>query len=291
MKDLLILILTYKCNLNCNYCPIFKKNKIMSWNIAKKSLDLFSKLQCNNCKIKFFGGEPLLKFDLIKKIVEYNKRFDKTFKYELTTNGILLNKNKTEFFKKHNFELHISLDGDKESQISGRGIRSWKAFNNLDKKDREYVIVNIVVSSKQVTKFYKNFKFLYQNGFKKFNILPAFFNHWSDKEVEIFGKELIKIADFIKDKKIYIQNVDIYQENYLFNEGYVIDTNGDIYSDNKIMIKHFKKFKGALKLGNINNIYSLSKIKNKDVNFPEDKAHIINLKLDKTFSKFIDMIQ
>jgi len=291
MKNLLILILTYKCNLNCSYCPALKMDKSMKWDIIKKSLDLFNKLQDDNCKIKLFGGEPLLEFSLIKRIVEYNKRFNKNFKYELTTNGVLLNRDKIKFLKQNNFDIHISLDGDKESQISERGLKSWEIFDRINQKDKEYVTINIVVSPKQVTRFYKNFKFLYQNGFKKFNILPAVFNFWSDDNIKTFEKELMKIAYFVKGRGVYIQNVDTYQEHYLFNEGYVIDTNGDVYNDNRIMIKHFRKFKVKLKLGNIKNIDSLSKIKNKDVKIPEDKTHTTNLRLNNLFNRFIDWIK
>lgn len=263
----------------------------MDWKIAKQSLDLFNKLNCDEPRIKFFGGEPLLEFNLIRSIVEYNNFLNKKIRYELTTNGTLLNEYMLNFFKKNNFELHISIDGDKKTQTSERGKDSWGVFDKLNLKDKEEVIVNMVASPRTVHKFYGNFIFLFENGFKKFNILPAFFCDWSEKQISIFHKELAKIAESVNHNGAYILNKDILQENYLFNDGYIIDYNGDIYQDNRIMTKQYQKFKKSLKLNNIKDIKSFSEIKKKKVSSTVNDAHFTNLNLDKSISQFVDMIK
>lgn len=291
-KKYFVLIITHKCNLNCKYCPTIKINESMNWYIAKKSIDLLNRLKSNDkYRIKFFGGEPLLEFDLIKKIVKYNKNSNKIFRYELTTNGILLTERKIEFFKKNNFELNVSIDGDKETQISERGDKAWMVFNKIRKENKRYVIVNIVCSPRKVHRFYDNFKFLFENGFQKFNLLPAFFNEWSDKQISLFDRELTKIAKFIKDKKIYIKNINIHKENYLFNNGYIIDYNGDIYNNDSIMVEHYRKFKRLLMLGNIKSIDSLCDVNDRNIILPPYKSDLINLKLDNSLSHFVELLK
>ncbi|MBW2977575.1 radical SAM protein [Candidatus Woesearchaeota archaeon] len=298
MDNLLVLILTYKCNLGCSYCPTIKANRIMKWGVAKRSLDLFSKLNSSDLEIKFFGGEPLLEFELIKKIVKYNKSFNKNFKYELTTNGILLDKRKIDFLKKNNFELRVSIDGDKKTQLSGRGKNAGKVLEKLNEKDKEYVIVNIVISPKNVNKFYDNFKFLYSKGFRKFNLLPALFNDWSARKITEFKRQLTKIIPFVKEKRIYIKNKDILKTQYLFNEGIVVDYDGAIYNSNDILIKYFEKYKSKLNSKNVFlikdinklsfNKNKLNKVLNTDLNLK--KMHKLNLKLDFVLTDFVNHI-
>lgn len=290
MQNLLILILTYKCNLNCTYCPTIKIDASMDWGVAKRSLDLFGRLKGDSYEIKFFGGEPLLEFDLIKKTVEYNEIFDKTFEYELTTNGILLDDKKIEFFKKNDFKLHVSIDGDKQTQITERGIQSWNVFHRLKEDDKKFVFINVVVSPKQVNKFYENFKFLFSHGFKKFNILPAFFNEWNKKGIVRFHEELEKVARFIRiHDDIYLKNKDVNKNDYLFNEGLVIDYNGDIYNTNNIMIHPYNALKKNIRLGNILNLQNFGGL-NKNIQTPEidSEGYEMNLKLDAVLTNFVE---
>ncbi len=64
----IVLILTNNCNLNCKYCTIKPENKVLSEETLKIALDAISKIDRKNIEIQFFGGEPLLKQDLIKII-------------------------------------------------------------------------------------------------------------------------------------------------------------------------------------------------------------------------------
>jgi len=93
-EDYLTLILTLRCNLNCSFCPIEKKNLSLDLKTAQGAIDFFISSGGNSKKIKLFGGEPLLKFNLIKDIVSYSdskaKKSGKETKFIITTNGLLL---------------------------------------------------------------------------------------------------------------------------------------------------------------------------------------------------------
>ena len=124
----LILNITERCNLRCKYCifsdayPYYRNinNNRMDFDVAKKAVDYYFSIIKENMErnalrkptINFYGGEPLLEFNLIKQVVEYVRsiyRGDVLF--STTTNGTLLNNERIDFLIKHNFGLFISLDG------------------------------------------------------------------------------------------------------------------------------------------------------------------------------------
>ena len=135
LNNLLIQV-TQMCNFKCDYCPysgngLFDRkhnNKAMSSSTARKTIDFF----VERCKysdeltIGFYGGEPLLEFDLIKEIVEYTeeKVKDKKVIFGITTNGYLINSDMISFFKEHQFSIVISFDGPKHIHDKNRRLMS-----------------------------------------------------------------------------------------------------------------------------------------------------------------------
>ena len=119
----LTLQVTKNCNFKCRYCLYANdtqferghQNVNMSWEIAKKSVDfLFAhSLDAKSINIAFYGGEPLLNYQLIYSIVEYVEKlfYTKKIKYSMTINGSLLTDSIVAFFVKHNFYITVSLDG------------------------------------------------------------------------------------------------------------------------------------------------------------------------------------
>ncbi len=128
----LTLQLTQNCNLRCCYCPYtantgnfrLHNNLEMSVEVSEQALNFFHKhsIDSKNIRISFYGGEPLLSFNLIKHTINYaNSLFmGKKVEYYLTTNGTLLNNPILEVFVKHSVNLAISLDGPPEINDSNR---------------------------------------------------------------------------------------------------------------------------------------------------------------------------
>lgn len=114
-------ILTEKCNLNCSYCFVRNKKtsppKDMSWRVLKKGIELLVKLNNKgSIEIQFFGGEPLLQFDLIVEAVHYIQDLIRRGKikaayFGITTNGTLVSEEIAQFLKQNNFLVSVSLDG------------------------------------------------------------------------------------------------------------------------------------------------------------------------------------
>jgi uncharacterized protein len=121
----MLLEITRACNLKCLYCPTSGKyadtvsgQSHMSKEICLKAVDFFCQRSRHSRDpfISFYGGEPLLKFDLIKETVQYVKKKYDTGKYRfnITTNGTLLDKEIIDFFIDNNFYLMISIDGPEQ---------------------------------------------------------------------------------------------------------------------------------------------------------------------------------
>lgn len=155
----LILVVTDACNLRCKYCLLggtyegFKplRSKHMSWEIARRAVDHF--LALNNSptfqamndrkiNISFFGGEPLLRGDLIRKVVEYSKALEKRdsywIDYALTTNLTYLPRDLATYLIDRDIGLQVSIDGPAEIhdryRADARGCGSFSAMRgNLEK--------------------------------------------------------------------------------------------------------------------------------------------------------------
>ncbi|MCG2700921.1 radical SAM protein [Candidatus Parcubacteria bacterium] len=256
----IILMTTYECNASCYYCPIKKKKKRMAFSTAKKAIDLFLDFGNHNKKIKFFGGEPLMEYNLIKKCIEHagNKA-----SYELATNGILLNKDRIDFLSAHGADLAISFDFIKKKPFSV--LRLVKKNNYLDK-----ITATLMAAPQNIDFLSGNFTELVQAGVKKFNILPTVYTtNWTESRLGKLEKELEKIAEKywqIKNKGeyIYLKGFEEYEDESLkemplASHNLFVDVNGDIFSSDLILVMP-EQNKSAFKLGNVKHIQSLNQI-------------------------------
>lgn len=125
--------LTQNCNFRCRYCiysglPNSQQrthsNKRMSWQTAKDAVDFLwnHSVDTSQVDIGFYGGEPLLEFPLIRRVVEYSERqfLGKDLTFNMTTNCTLLTTEILHFLQDHNFKLLVSLDGPKEINDQNR---------------------------------------------------------------------------------------------------------------------------------------------------------------------------
>ena len=122
----LCLHIAHACNLSCKYCfaeeGLYhgKKAELMPYEVGKQALDFLVANSGNrrNLEVDFFGGEPLLNFDVVKQLVAYGreleKNHDKHFRFTLTTNGVLLNDEIMEFANREMDNVVLSIDGRKE---------------------------------------------------------------------------------------------------------------------------------------------------------------------------------
>lgn len=115
----------HDCNLRCDYCFAAKgdfggKRMLMPFEVGKKAIDFMIEHSGSrhNLELDFFGGEPLMNFDVVKEIVSYARErenlHNKNFRFTITTNGLLLDDEKIKYINQEMTNVVLSLDGRKE---------------------------------------------------------------------------------------------------------------------------------------------------------------------------------
>ena len=139
----LCLHVAHTCNLNCSYCFASQGKyqggrAIMSLDVAKRALDFLIENSGtrHNLEVDFFGGEPLMNFQMLKDLVAYarsiEKQHNKNFRFTLTTNGMLIDDDVIDFANKEMSNVVLSLDGRKEVhdrfRVDYQGKGSWETI-------------------------------------------------------------------------------------------------------------------------------------------------------------------
>ena len=147
----LCLHVAHTCNLNCSYCfasqgKYHGDRALMTFEVGKQALDFLvaHSGKRRNLEVDFFGGEPLLNWDVCKRLVSYAREIEKengkNFRFTLTTNGMLIDDDVIEFSNREMSNVVLSLDGRKEVHDRLRVDYSGKgSFDTIVPKFREFV--------------------------------------------------------------------------------------------------------------------------------------------------------
>lgn len=138
----LCLHVAHSCNLKCSYCfasqgNFHGKNALMSFEVGKQALDFLvaHSGSRHNLEVDFFGGEPLMNWDVCKQLVNYARSIEKDagkhFRFTLTTNGMLIDDDVIDFANKEMSNVVLSLDGRKE--IHDRYRVDWSGRGSWDR--------------------------------------------------------------------------------------------------------------------------------------------------------------
>ena len=137
----LCLHVAHTCNLNCAYCfasqgKYHGERAVMSYEVGKQALDFLvaNSGSRRNLEVDFFGGEPLMNFDVVKQLVVYARSIEKEngkhFRFTLTTNGMLIDDDVIDFANREMSNVVLSLDGRKEihdrCRVDYAGNGSWE---------------------------------------------------------------------------------------------------------------------------------------------------------------------
>ena len=184
--------IAHDCNLTCKYCfagegEYCGDRSLMSFEVGKQAFDFLiaNSGTRKNLEVDFFGGEPLMNFEVVKQLVAYareqEKIHNKNFRFTLTTNGVLLDEEVMDFANKEMYNVVLSLDGRKETNDRMRVSRNGKGsydlivpkFKEMVKRrgDKEYYIRGTYTHYN--TDFTKDILHMADLGFTKLAMEPV----------------------------------------------------------------------------------------------------------------------
>ncbi|MBR2908441.1 MAG: thioether cross-link-forming SCIFF peptide maturase [Clostridia bacterium] len=188
----LCLHVAHTCNLNCEYCFASQgkyngDRALMSFKTGKRALDFLVENSGSrtNLEVDFFGGEPLMNFDVVKELVAYARSIEKekgkNFRFTLTTNGVLVDDDVIEFANKECHNVVLSLDGRREvhdrlrKNIAGKGsydviVPKFKEFVKK-RGDRGYYMRGTYTHFN--TDFYNDIMHMADLGFTELSMEPV----------------------------------------------------------------------------------------------------------------------
>lgn len=188
----LCLHIAHDCNLACKYCfaeegEYHGRRAMMSYEVGKKALDflIVNSGTRRNLEVDFFGGEPLMNWQVVKDLVAYGreqeKLHDKHFRFTVTTNGVLLNDEIQDFINREMDNVVLSLDGRKEVNDRMRPFRNGKGSYDLivpkfqklaESRNQEKYYVRGTFTRNNLD-FSEDVKHFAELGFKQMSIEPV----------------------------------------------------------------------------------------------------------------------
>lgn len=273
--------IAHDCNLRCRYCfastgDFGVGRKLMTYETGRKAIDFLIEKSGDrqNLELDFFGGEPLMNWEVVKEIVAYarsrEKECNKKFRFTVTTNGLLLTDDKIDFINKEMSNVVLSIDGRKEvndrmrKRVDGSGSydRITENFKKLVERrgDKEYYVRGTY--TKYNLDFSDDVMHLYELGFDQISVEPVMADPEEDyaitkgdlakifKEYEVLADKLQKVYEQGKFVNFFHFMIDLDQGPCAIkrlrgcgcgNEYVAITPDGDIYPCHQFVgIEDFK---------------------------------------------------
>ena len=200
---------TEECNLRCDYCFVMdKRENCFSAEMGKRALDFMVMNSGGEQKLNlvFFGGEPLLQFDSLYKVMLYGDEItlktEKKVGFAATTNGLLFTK---EILMKSRGRINylLSIDGDEETHNKHRKFKNGEgSFKHifpkiyLLKQYQPWVGARMTVCPDTIQNLMKNVDFLYRNGVNQFLIGPSFELDWTEEALRMYEEQYTMLGDY-----------------------------------------------------------------------------------------------
>ncbi|WP_041703986.1 thioether cross-link-forming SCIFF peptide maturase [Lachnoclostridium phytofermentans] len=221
----LCLHIAHDCNLACRYCfaeegEYHGRRALMSYEVGKQALDFLiaNSGSRKNLEVDFFGGEPLMNFQVVKDLVAYGRSqeeiHNKKFRFTLTTNGVLLNDDIIEFANKEMSNVVLSIDGRREVNDTMRPFRNGKGSYDLiipkfkkfaDSRNQTNYYVRGTFTHNNLD-FSEDVKHLAELGFEQISVEPVVAQDGETyaitvEDLPILMEEYDKLAKYIIERR------------------------------------------------------------------------------------------
>lgn len=206
------LLLTNRCNLACSYCYVGRSNLDMSPSIARQAVDFAfeSNAADETLNIGFFGGEPLLRFPLMREITEWvesDPRYEpEGTRFSVVSNGTIFTSEIADFLEQHHVGLVISCDGAPAVHDTFRRFANGKPSSALVEATIRRAIerfsqvpVNAVFSPRTLRHLPETVEYLSSLGVRQIYLNPDFSAEWTQEHIDLLPEVYGRIADLYVD--------------------------------------------------------------------------------------------
>ncbi len=208
-----VLHLTTKCNLRCKYCYAPQTGRAtMTKEIAEQGVDLAIELGTDSACVSYFGGEPMLRFDLIKELTSYARKAGaargRQMHFRMSTNGTLFDEESLAFCRDNDILFAISLDGDQEAHDAQRVFADGRgSFETIDEKldlilkYNPITVFTSVITPAPAGRLAPSIEYMWGRGIR-FIAHQVDYTHpdWSPERFEELAQSYRALARFYVDK-------------------------------------------------------------------------------------------
>lgn len=226
----LMVMLTYACQLRCAYCGVRRRPVHMGWETLRRSLELLFTAPRRDLQLRFFGGEPLLRFELIRRAIGYAERSGKRVRHMITTNGLLLDAKKLSWLRGRGVEVMLSLD---EAGRTGRHPRIAAGLRALSRSGLPWFI-NLTVPPGGHARAAAELAWLAGQGVRRVQVGYQVGTLWSPAQQRDYLR-LLREAPACLD----LLNRHNGAEPVMLSDEAIVDTDGKVYFDAAIFVERF----------------------------------------------------
>ncbi len=238
----LCLLVCRRCSLRCGFCRVNFTGQDMGLETARAALAGYKAwLPAGQPPVvKFFGGEPMLNFGLVRRLVdEAPSLWPSGARFELPTNGLHFDGAALAYLRAHP-EVEVTVS---QSPEAGAGLPGCWYTMVLDRRCRA---VEALAALKR----------LFSLGYRRFNFLPAYYTPWEAAELSELRRSLAGLAALVKglrrlDPSVRVKNQEVSGPVPLYNDALTVDVDGRIYASNMVQCEGMEPYREKLLLGRV----------------------------------------
>ncbi|MBI5241266.1 MAG: radical SAM protein [Elusimicrobia bacterium] len=248
----LMVMLTYACQMRCAYCGVRNRPVHMGWETLRRGLDLLFTAPRQDLQLRYFGGEPLLRFGLIQKAVDHAGRSGRSVRHMITTNGLLLDAKKLSWLSGRDVEIMFSLDGLARTHRHRRIIANLRA---LQKSGLPY-FVNFVVEPGGHEQAKAELDWLAGQGVRRVQVGYQVGTLWSPAQQRAYLDLLRRVPAGLD-----LLNRHNQAEPVMLSDEAIVDTDGKVYFDAALFVERFfPRLRRTMLLGRLDEGLDLARL-------------------------------
>lgn len=235
---LLVLVLTRRCDRNCGYCPQGFDDADMAEGVLDAAIDGLMPRLASPARVKLFGGEPLLRPDLVARALERLASAAPGTKVELPTHGKGLPAVESLLARHPEVEVFVSRPHPWAARLPG-------------------VVHNFLIPPGEAPAMTaRRLALARRLGYARFNFLPAYFVPWTPAQLKGLGAAFAGLALVLRrwaaaGRPAEVVNLARVGSTPLYNDGIVVDADGEVYNSNLILAEAVRPHRRRLRLGDV----------------------------------------